>query len=262
MRSRAIAEILAYVDHPTSRGKTVGEIFGTERFAHLLYALVRMERPSVVVELGTGLACTTLLVAQALRENGAGRLFTVDDGSAWPELRPWAAEAHAGTFPDFESFLASLIGRFRLEPFVSHESVYLTGDEHYDPGRPIDMLFADAGDTGALGCVSLLRYYLPRMSGYSSLFIDRASTLNHAFLLLENVAGALNRGRIPASLTAGLDPRRVERAERLVARSRFTLVHLVEPHEGKATPHQNSRAWLRIEPEDVVPANGSVSFFF
>ncbi|OII70366.1 MULTISPECIES: O-methyltransferase [unclassified Streptomyces] len=44
----------------------------------LLYATVRAMRPGVVVEFGTSYGFTALHVAAALRDNGFGRLYTVD----------------------------------------------------------------------------------------------------------------------------------------------------------------------------------------
>jgi hypothetical protein len=45
-------------------------------------------------------------------------------------------------------------------------------------------LFADATPSDPKGCVSLLRYYLPRMGYYSSLFIERASTIHYLISIL------------------------------------------------------------------------------
>jgi len=46
--------------------------------AELLYALVRATRPRNVLELGTGLGVTARFIAEALVENGAGDLITVE----------------------------------------------------------------------------------------------------------------------------------------------------------------------------------------
>ena len=53
----------------SAKTSTVGELYGTESFRHFLYSLVRMDRPSVVVELGCGGAATALMVSKALHEN-------------------------------------------------------------------------------------------------------------------------------------------------------------------------------------------------
>jgi predicted O-methyltransferase YrrM len=55
-----------------------GQLFGTETFCHFLYSLVRMDRPTVFVELGCGGGATTLMVSKALRENGHGWLCTLE----------------------------------------------------------------------------------------------------------------------------------------------------------------------------------------
>ncbi|HMG21476.1 MAG TPA: class I SAM-dependent methyltransferase, partial [Kofleriaceae bacterium] len=60
-----------------------GAVYGSEDQAQLFYALIKMQKPEVVVELGTALAVTSFWMAQAVKENGVGRVFTVDNGEAW-----------------------------------------------------------------------------------------------------------------------------------------------------------------------------------
>lgn len=60
-----------------------GEVYGSEDQAQLFYAVIKMQKPSVIVELGTALGVTSFWMAQAVKENGAGRVFTVDNGLLW-----------------------------------------------------------------------------------------------------------------------------------------------------------------------------------
>lgn len=46
-----------------------------------LYRTIRARRPRNVIEIGTG--CSTLIIAEALRRNGAGHLLTVDGSARW-----------------------------------------------------------------------------------------------------------------------------------------------------------------------------------
>ncbi len=48
-----------------------------------LYSQVRQRRPELVVEFGSG--CSTIVIAQAIRENGTGSLFSVESEERWKE---------------------------------------------------------------------------------------------------------------------------------------------------------------------------------
>lgn len=257
------------LDYVRARGRapddgTIGEIYGTENFCVFLYSLLRMEQPEVVVELGVGAGVTTLLAAQALRENGRGHVWAVDDGSDWDGVptRPRLQEAlgYADEQEDYAGFLRRLLARFELGEVVTHVALRTAADQFFAPPEKIGVVFADAPPSDAEGCVALLRYYLPRMRPYSSIFIDRASTLNHAYLLLNHVVEQLDRGKIPLHLLAGLGDEQEDDLRHLVAHSRFSIVHLTETRHGKRHWKQNSRAWLRIEPNDYLPHNDVISF--
>lgn len=56
----------------------------------LLYQLVRLRRPSIVVEFGTSFGLSALHIAAALRDNGTGRLIATECVSA----KATAAQAH------------------------------------------------------------------------------------------------------------------------------------------------------------------------
>lgn len=63
--------------------EVAGEVYGSEDQAQLFYAVIKMQKPAVVVELGTALGVTSFWMAQAVKENGVGRVFTVDNGRLW-----------------------------------------------------------------------------------------------------------------------------------------------------------------------------------
>ena len=65
----------------------ISEVYGKERFCYLLYSLVRMEQPNTVVELGTGFGTCAFLVAQALKENNKGMIWTIDNGVDWKDYK-------------------------------------------------------------------------------------------------------------------------------------------------------------------------------
>lgn len=225
-----------------------------------------MQQPNVVVELGTGAATTALMVGEALRGNGQGHIWTVDDGSAWQEdnvLRESCQEAlgYQDHNEPYSKFMQRLLSTFELEKYISHVELHLGENDFFCPeARKIDLLFADATPVTPMGCASLLRYYLPKMAEYSSIFIDRASTIHPSLLLLNYFIEQLNHGRIPLDLLRGMGKEDTVWFRNLVARSSFSIVHLTETAAAKRSrTSQNSRAWIRIEPLDHVHHNNVVN---
>jgi len=228
---------------------TIGEYYGTEHFGYLLYSLIRMEQPKTVVELGSGLGSTSCMMAQALKENGKGILWAIDNGEDWKTL----SQTLLYNNQSYDDFFRNLLKKLNLEKVVKFKNVTLTKESFFNPHKPIDMLFCDAPDSNAQGCINLLKYYLPLMSKYSSIFIDRSSTINHAYLMLEQLIGYLQQGKIPACLRS--------KSFNSISHLKFTLVHLAETKEGKKNRQQNSRTWIKIEPTDVIIHNEVENYF-
>ena len=228
------------------KGKTA---YGTENFCYFLYSLIKMEQPDTVIELGVGEGVSTCMMAQALKENGKGVVWGIDNG------RDWKLEG------SYENFLNKLLEKLELEKFVHFKNITLTDTQFFDPQKPIDILFADAGDTGPLNCINLLRYYLPKMNRYSSIFIDRSSTIHHAYLVLEQIIKHFQDKQIPACLLSSLGHEEVQNFQRLISTSKFTLIHLTETEKAKINKAQNSTAWIKIEPLDLFHHNGVNSFY-
>ena len=228
------------------KGKTD---YGTENFCYFLYSLIKMEQPDNVVELGIGQGVSTCMMAQALKENGKGVLWGIDNGEDWK------------LDGSYENFVNKLLKKLKLEKFVRFKNITLTDKQFFDPQKPIDILFADAGGTGPLNCINLLRYYLPKMNRYSSIFIDRSSTIHHAYLMLEQIIKHLQNRQIPFCLLPSGDDRGVKNLQQLVHTSKFTLIHLTETEKAKINKFQNSTAWIKIEPLDLFHHNKVQTFF-
>lgn len=260
-----IESVIAYSGKPTPTGGTVGEIFGTEHFGMFLYAYMRMSRPTTVVELGVGAATTTAFMAQALKDNNYGKLWCVDDGSAWNSAQFRSRIQQSLGYEDpaesYTEFVLRVLRTHDLASSTQFVGKTLAAGDYFAPEGEIDLLFSDATSSDAEGCIDLLRYYLPRMSAFSSIFIDKASTVNHSYLLLEYFVNEARAGRLPAHLVSGLSQAEQRRMWSLVRTSRISLVHLTDSDPNKRNPAQNSRAWLRIEPLDVMPHNGVKSYF-
>jgi len=232
----------------------------------LLYSQVRREQPLVVVELGTGLGTTTAWIAAALKEIGAGRIYTFDNGSHFEDA-------------SVKTFLSQLTGKLsdlaRLSEKASYEACMawifdrvdvadrvqlVKGDIDFNArsveavaqGQKIDLLFSDFHHAPKT-IIQLLGGYLAHMHTTSALYIDSASTYLPSYWMLENLVQMLNAKRIPAVLRHGLDGDQLTALDELVDTCRFQLVHLVE----KAPRSQNSTAWIRIFPDDLLPANAT-----
>jgi predicted O-methyltransferase YrrM len=226
----------------------VAPIYGTEDWCVWLYGLVKMQRPKTIVELGTGTLATTLWLAQAVKENGAGHVWTVDHGQNWSSL----LETHASAFePEerrsaFGEYFKHVIGTFELEAQVT--LVEKAMPPYPVLPDPIDMLVSDFSH-GPNEILELLAAYLPHLADVGSVFIDSASTLYASYGLLEMLVPMLNAGKIPAMIWNNIELAHREPTLEWVRRHSFQIVHLVEAKERA----QNSTAWLRFWPADVRP---------
>jgi hypothetical protein len=223
-----------------------------------------MMKPRSVVELGTGIGGTAALIGLAARQNGVGHVWTVDNGEDWDIFSADCLRAldltHA---PNHAAFIKALIDHLGLRRYITHIDKTCAPGDYYSPPKAqddLDLVFADLLDTGPEGCVGLLSYYLPRLSTCASIIIDRASTINHSFLLLEQIVSILNGGRLPMVLVERMNERDLVAARALVGKCRFTLIHLADDRTRKANRHQNSRAWIKIDPIDIRVAPHFESF--
>jgi len=197
---------------------------------------------------GWVLPAAALWLAQAVKENGTGHVWTIDDGSEWslllqapacPLLPEERKESHAAFFND-------VLDRFGLAPQVTFIPRKVPPFPRID-GK-IDLLFSDFLH-GPNMILSLLGYFLPRMSRASSILIDSASTAFPSYALLEILIGQLNDGKLPQALLEMTHEDDRAAVTDFVRSSRFTLVHLTETKNRR----QNSTTWIKIEPIDLRP---------
>ncbi len=245
----------------------IGGIYGSEDIAMLLYCLIRRERPKNVVEIGAGLGVSAFWMAQAMKENGQGRIWTLDDASHWqdPEELHKALAPLAGVAPfdaldmaqlDYPLYFNACTELLGLQDHLTFLEAHLdltdeagfTEEKFPFLAEPIDFLFHDI-TRGPDDILDLLYLFLPRLSESASVFIDSASTSLTGYLVLERLVDQLNQSKVPRRFLLGQsEPIRRQLCE-LVANRRFRLMHLIER---KSRP-QNSTAWLKIEPNDYLP---------
>ena len=245
-----LTEIIQYTNSPTKEDEniTMAEVYGSEKFAHFIYSHILMQQPKTIIELGTGLGTTSLMMAQAAKETGCGMVYTLDDGRDWNNMSIWLHDK----FKDHSTYFEDLVKKMKVDKFIKlvNHNLNLTG-LRFNPTGSGDLVYADATPAGAPGCIDVLHAYLPIMAPNSSIFIDRASTVNHSYLLLERIIEQLNGGKIPSILLKQQSPLGEHVLRRCVAQSKFTLIHLTEKNANKVNRAQNSVAWIKIEPVDV-----------
>ena len=245
----------------------IGHVYGSEDLSLLFYTLVRRERPMNMVELGTGLGVVALWMAQAAKDNGKGRVWTIDDASQWPDNAPLRKllEPLLDVAPfdcldpetlGYETFLQNAIDLLGLSGQVTFLKKHIdfadedsfTADTYPFLAQPIDFLFLDINRTPD-DILDSLYFFLPQMAESASIFIDSASTSLSSYLFLEQLMDQLSHGKVPRRFLVGRSPERRQALTDLVAQRRFTLMHLIE----RLRRAQNSTAWIRIEPNDYVP---------
>ena len=151
----------------------IGDVYGSEDLCIHLYSWVKMIKPRQIIEFGTGLGASTLWINEAIKENGAGILHTVDDGSKFVE----AAEIVGLPQRSYEDYIVDLYNRFDIHDGVTFyrclvEDFYTEVGRHLGPNS-IDMIFSDYNhhpDT----IEDMFDKYLPSLSDGSLVFIDSA----------------------------------------------------------------------------------------
>jgi hypothetical protein len=224
----------------------VGGIYGTEDWCVFLYALARMHKPLNMLELGFGVGACALWLAQAARENGAGHVYTVDDGRDWAKVRDGNAEVFTADekLPAFADYVKYLRERFGVAEQLTHIAASMPPFPHLE--KPIDLLFSDFMH-GPNEILQVLGTYLAGMAPASSIFIDAASTSFPSYALLELLVPQLNQGKLPRMLAEFIPEPRIEATREFVRLSRFDLIHMTEQKRRV----QNSTAWIKIQPHDM-----------
>ncbi len=182
-----------------------------------------------------------------MQENGDGAILTVDDGSHWASLSTLpAVQAFNGDGLAYQAFLEHMAGRFGVAKLIRFLNTSVPPFPSVE--RELDLLFSDYRHD-ANGVSTLLQHYLPMMADVSSIFIDSASTYHHSYLLLERLVELFNRCVVPHEFVRGLSADKAAALRAKVVNKRFTLVHLTEVKDRD----QNSTAWLKIEPLNILP---------
>lgn len=97
-----------------------------------LYRIARKRRPGIILEFGSG--CSTLILAQALKENGSGFLYSLDSSPYWTEINNGCIPPILKQFCEIryspvieESYNGTPVFKYADVPDVIPNFVYLDG---------------------------------------------------------------------------------------------------------------------------------------
>jgi len=136
--------------------------------AHALYCIVREKQPSVILEVGTFVGFSTSLMAQAVKDNGKGKIYCID-----PNLKHLSVKSpllHAKKMLEF----------LHLDEYVEmHEGFFSEPRGGTDPDKPVlgkkisdivasvDLAFID-GDHATMAVLQDFMLVLPHMQKKST----------------------------------------------------------------------------------------------
>ncbi len=128
---RAIPALWEMMEAYAAASKVTGASFSDY---WTLYSEIRRHRPRDVLELGTGIS--TVVMAYALRENGSGRMVSMEESAGW----------HATASAAFPAALTD-ITEIRLSEKIDGAYKIFRGVQYRDvPARPYDFVFSDGPD--------------------------------------------------------------------------------------------------------------------
>ncbi len=175
-----------YLDNLKKYTDEIGYVYGSEDLCVHLYSWVKMIKPRQVLEFGTGLGASTLWINEAIKENGAGILHTIDDGSKFIE----AAEIVGLPQRSYEDYIVDLYNRFDIHDGVTFyrclvEDFYTEVGRHLGPSS-VDMIFADYNHHPNT-IEDLFDKYLTSLSEGSLVFIDSAPSKRESMKTIQDI---------------------------------------------------------------------------
>jgi len=189
------------------------------------YSLVKMKKPKLVIELGTGNGSTAFIIALAMKENVKGKVITIDNGKDWIGLG------------EYEKAIRWLPKHFKLEEHIDFRCEDI--DLEKIKAEKIDMVISDFRRDAKFN-LSLFMWWLYNSNQYSSLFIDSLSENFDAYSHVKETVDYLNRGIIPGNLSKNLWP--------LIQGYKFTQIDI---RKCRNMLEHNSITWIKKEPHFI-----------
>src|SRR5262245_44602221 len=144
-------------------------------FRALMYTLIRILRPSSIIEIGTMFAGTAELFASALMANGHGIITTIDpygSGRASPILDAWPAELRS--FVEFRAINSMDLFTDLVEKKRYPDIIFVDGNHQYE--YALFVLLASARSIKREGIIIMDNYDLPGVVGACKTFEDTNPT--------------------------------------------------------------------------------------
>jgi hypothetical protein len=165
------------------------------------------------------------------------------------ELPPVARLSYGG-------FLDAMASKFNLLERVTFVEAHLTEKTLVETlqgktdalNSPLDLVFSDYVSS-APGVYETLGALLPYMSDRGSIFLDAIPTRFETYLSLERAVEQLNAHKIPQTISAAFPADHCEALVGMLRKHQLRVIHIVE----RKRRAQNSTAWVRIEPIDLIP---------
>ena len=189
------------------------------------YSLVKMKKPKLVLELGTGNGSTAFMIGLAMIENSRGEVITIDNGKDWIGMG------------EYEKAIRWFTKHYKLEKHVDFRCEDI--DLEKIKVDKIDMVISDF-DRSAKFNLSLIIWWLYNANEYSSLFIDSLSENFDAYSHVKETIDYFNRGIVPGNLPKNLWP--------LVQGYKFTQTDI---RKCRNMIEHNSITWIKKEPHFI-----------
>jgi hypothetical protein len=211
--------------------------YGTGGFSFYMYGLIKMIKPKIVLELGTGVGTTCFLAAHGCKENGVGKVITVDNGID-------ESQSKFNLDVDFNS----LKTKFELDNFLELRNIKLdlnNLNELCDIDE-VSILFND------ISCaphhfLTILKWLLPRVKNECYFIIDRGATFWPNYCVVELVIPQLNQGKVPKILSELIN--NTDEFEKLIKKYKFSIQHVIKSVDENDS--QDSFTIVKIEDNDV-----------
>lgn len=211
--------------------------YGTSGFSFYLYGLIKMIKPTTVVELGTGVGTTCFLAAQACKENNKGSIITIDNGQDYK---------FSNFDIDYNFF--DLVNSFNLNNFIELRKVELDLKDLtiLNDIDQVDIMFNDI-ECSPHHVLTTLNWLLPRVNKECYFIIDRAATYWPTYCVIELLLDNLNRGKIPKILLDVLDDK--TEFKELIQNFKFSVQYVLKDVE--SGDEQDSFAIIKIEENNI-----------
>ena len=158
--------------------------YNTADFALYAYSLAKMTRPTTIVEFGTGMGVTSLMMAQACKDNGYGKVITIDDGS---QNLPHYANYFEGLQANVEGFDLCDYFDFRQASIAkASDFAEIAGD-----AKDVGIVFNDFSSEPQV-LRDILEWLLPRAADECFFITDRGYTYEPNYKETEKMVTFLN----------------------------------------------------------------------